>query len=332
VDEVVAGSSVVLRTIDEAGNFVGASTEYFNDHPTYSGIAANVAANGQDMAFIPPFYIKFWRDPDIVNHVRYFISPHAKEGFTLHPAFRVADAAGGFLYGRCLNTVAYNAASSPNSLKASGALTAHGISLTQGSTMCVNMNSGGESGWHVVTIWEDRAIVLLLRMVGLTYFPQTRWGGEIATVTASGIPPTDAQYGRWRDIYAFWAPTMNYTSGQHNKIVAGISVNTSKVISISVPETPATPAFSFGAIASPTTSWATKIRTGFNSALNVDLDLILVMEDILSNTPGVNGNRNVIGDLCQVNTIGAINFKANSIGIAPPESNGWGYLRIAKWL
>jgi hypothetical protein len=70
VDEVLLPGSAVLRMIDESGNFVTAGIEYYDDNPIYAGITTNVVASGQDMAFIPPFYIKFWRDPEDENHTR----------------------------------------------------------------------------------------------------------------------------------------------------------------------------------------------------------------------------------------------------------------------
>jgi hypothetical protein len=316
VDEVESASAVILRTIDEAGNFVGTNTKYFDDHPVYGGIAANVVANGQDMAFIPPFYIKFWRDPENAKHVRYFISPHEKEGFALHPAFRVADAAGGFLYARCLNTVAYDAAASPNSLKSSADNIAGSFTLAYGQTMCANMNTGGESGWHVVTIWEDRAIELLLRMEGLTYFPQQKWGGEAWT----SVPPTSPLIGKWRDIYAFWGNSNSID----NKILAGINIP-----AISVPESPEIPMHvGLAATNGSTTGWEATIQTGFNAVLGIDIDLLLLPLTVVSSS----ALRNVY-TASAYNTSGSVTYQNNSIGIGKYRiGSGSAALRIAKWL
>jgi hypothetical protein len=318
--------AVALRTIDKDGNFVSPTSTYYDDHPLYSGIATNVVNHGQDMAFIPPYYTKFWKDPEDENHTRIFISPYEEDGFALHPAFRCPGGTDGFLYGRCLNTVGYGATATPNSLKASSDNTVYGISFANANTMCNNMNTGGEQGWHIVTVWEDRAIELLLRMEGLTYYPQARWGG-IDSLSGSGIPPTDPRYGKWRDIYAIWQ-SLSYSPQNDNKLLAGIGFTSTRNIRLSLPEAP-TAILDMGLpnITGTDGGWADAAQAGFNALLNVDVDMLLLPVNLGS----VAGFKNIYSYNFGSSIDGLVYYSGNTIGLCMSAGTG-GKLRIAKWL
>jgi hypothetical protein len=100
-------STDTWRNIDEYGNTVTPSAEYFNLHPVWGGMrrcllsSAGVpsygsnprgdgldltGASGRVMVEIPRFYVK--TQSPAANVYRWWISPDSRAGFVVHPAFK----------------------------------------------------------------------------------------------------------------------------------------------------------------------------------------------------------------------------------------------------
>jgi hypothetical protein len=319
MDELLVGNgtSAVLRAIDENGNPVTTSTKYFDDHPTYNGIVNNTSLNGNDMAFIPAFYIKVWHDLDDSNHKRYFLSPVPKDGYDKHPAFRYGDAANGFFYGRYLNSTAYDAAGTLDSSFSSNTNPISSLTTAQANTMAGNINIGNESGWHNVTVWEDRAVMMLALMENLTYDLGTKLGA-----TSGPTFPSDSKWGKWRDIFAL----VPVVSGK-SKILNGVSC-ASSVLSLSTPESPMTP-LNVG-LPAMTGYGGTMyfpcdtMHTGYNAALDIEMDLVWA---------GLNVNQSSINPrfiyAYGTSSISSAVACSSAVGIGPFGNTG--YARLAKW-
>jgi hypothetical protein len=319
---VANGASAVLRAVDENGNSVTTSTKYFNDHPTYGGIANNASLNGNDMAFIPAFYVKVWKDPEDVNHTRYFLSPTPRDGYAKHPAFRYGDAANGFFYGRCLNSKSYSAAETLGSSLSAATNPVSNLTLAQANTMAGNINTGGETGWHQTTVWEDRAVMMLALMENLTYGLGTKLGA-----VSGATVPGDSRWGQWRDIFAI-VPVVNNNFG---KVLNGVSYTTG-VLWLSVPESPMTPLNAgFSAMTGGDINAVypcDTIHTGHNAALGVEMDLVWAG----LNASSSNLNPRFIYVFSKTASATGVVFYNNSIGIAPnSQASINGYARLSKW-
>lgn len=87
---IITGKTIEeWQRIDADGNSIDTYPDYFDNHPTYAGIADELI-DLQHMMRVPAFY---YRADSIKSGERagkkaLWISPEAADGFTLHPAFR----------------------------------------------------------------------------------------------------------------------------------------------------------------------------------------------------------------------------------------------------
>ncbi|CAM5286864.1 hypothetical protein [Eoetvoesiella caeni] len=76
------------QRIDKDGSALSPSSQYFADHPIFSGIVAE-EINGQSMVRVPAFFYRHGviADGKLAGKKALWVSPTPADGFTRHPAF-----------------------------------------------------------------------------------------------------------------------------------------------------------------------------------------------------------------------------------------------------
>lgn len=207
VEETFTGSATLLRYIDKDGNYVTPVPGYFDAHPIYAAIAANVVVNGNDMAFIPAFYVKYER-VDAARR-RFWLSPNSEPGFSQHPAFMPGGADTGFYHGRVPSSVSNSGDSVIGNIVRFDNYSSNFINWVSG------LNVSGQAGWHLSSFYEHMALSFLIFIEGASYNPTTRWGGLDSAGTGVNNAPDKAN---WRGVYGHWRKKGNYTTGSSSNV------------------------------------------------------------------------------------------------------------------
>ena len=204
IEENLTGGAALLRYIDKDGNPVTPVPGYFDAHPIYAAVAQNVVLNGNDMAFIPAFYVKYER-ADAARR-RFWLSPNPEPGFSLHPAFMPGGADTGFYHGRVPSSV----------INGGDSVLGNNVRFDSYSLNYANwvssLNTGGQAGWHLSTFYEHMALSFLIFFECMSYNATLRFGGLDSVASGVNNAPGKAN---WREIYGHWRKRGNssYTTG-----------------------------------------------------------------------------------------------------------------------
>jgi hypothetical protein len=282
-----AGSLVVIG-IDENGNTISYPSGYFENHPTFAGLATNVqfaplvddGYGNCDMAWIPAFYWKFWRDPDDAFHKKYFFSPVPKDGYTKFPAFLMSGNETGFYCGRVWNTNGIYA----NGLRSDltkNLMYPYQFSVNNVVSAVTAMNNGlfNETGWHLMNIWERTAITKLMIAEAITYNVSGKFGGSAwpfpDNASQADVPSVAPTHSNFHNIYTMVQATVNEWLHLY---CPGIVFKGSKGAFISSPFSPETAIdIGLGAITGyngSMTVCATKVFQGVSEVFEFDVDVL----------------------------------------------------------
>lgn len=191
-----------LRVNQTGGTIQDISPTYFDDHPIWGNIS-QVTYNAQSMIRIPKFYIKtgFIDNGPNIGTYAYWISDIAREGFTLHPAFRsngveydqfyIGKYQAGFVDGKLTSVP--------------GVMPAANMTLSDMRTAAFNRNTGGFSGFSVWGCYQLSAIQRLLLIEHCTLNAQAVCGeGRVNATSVTTVSANDVISANYRGITGLW--------------------------------------------------------------------------------------------------------------------------------
>ena len=248
-------STVNLWPIDGDGNHVAYPSDYFENHPIYAGLRNNVKfkpldptdqLGNIDMAWIPVFYYKIWRDPADKYHRKFLFSPTQLDGYVKHPAFLAGGSENGFYVSRTLNTqvdISDALYLATNGVRCDLSLTfmaqnSNQPNLTQMKQGIITTQTlFGDSKFHAMNVWERSAIINLMIAEAMTYNLLIKYGGMAEDGIVKTNLASSPKLSNFHDIYAFVnnAPSSNYASALY---VTGIKINGRLAPNISDPLIP----------------------------------------------------------------------------------------------
>jgi hypothetical protein len=336
IEETLTSEAAILRYIDEGGNYVTPVPGYFDTHPIYAAIASNVVLNGNDMAFIPAFHVKYER-VDAARR-RFWLSPNPEPGFSLHPAFMPSGADTGFYIGRVNSGVSNGG----NSIL--GEATAFFSPSENVMSWFTGLNTGGQAGWHLESYYERLALSFLIFFECLSYNPTVLFGGLGSSANGGNNAPDKAN---WRNIYAHWRDKGNssYTGIASNIALMGLNVGdiqSVRVISLGNPTSPADQVNSGleypGAAADAGNNGNTVLECydGIIPSLGIEAAFLFLPKTL--DTEGNAGPYHFTAPRKQAQTpysyykVGVINNCSLFVGAMALSTSSSTTLRIAKWI
>jgi hypothetical protein len=187
-------------------------TAFFNNHPTYAGIVAQII-DGQEMIRIPKFYFKAGTVPSGVyaGKAYWMISDQPFSGFSVHPAF---IGAGGVELDQ-IWVGKYQASASGGKLQSvPGVLPVVSINFQTVRQYAYARNTGGVTGFRLWSYYDLAAIQMLatIEMGGLDM--QALIGqGRVNTSSATNVDAADVAQATWRGIVGLWGNAMQMVDG-----------------------------------------------------------------------------------------------------------------------
>lgn len=174
---------------------------YFANHPTYSAIQT-VMIDGQYMVRIPKFWYRV--NALVGGGVEYLISPSARDGFDVHPAFFSGGSEIDQFWIGAYHAVNDPAASGVKLGSLPAILPQASLAGATGISRMEARNGGGIAGFGSMT-WHQICAVKLLALVEIgTPDVRTAVGQGWNSTTAGGSQPTGTGDANWRGIYDLW--------------------------------------------------------------------------------------------------------------------------------
>jgi len=197
--------------VDQNGNTITPGSSYFNDHPVFGGIQ-DVTIDSQSMVKIPKFYIKRATISGGANDGKeaWWISDQVVSGFSIHPAFRNANADINQVY-----VGKYQAHDDGTKLEShSGTLPVVNISLTTVIAHAAARNTGGVTGFMLWSMFQWAAIQWLYLVENKTMDSQTKTGaGRVNESSAANVDASDVAQATYRGIVGLWGNVFQWLDG-----------------------------------------------------------------------------------------------------------------------
>lgn len=201
-------ASVVGIALDESGNWrrvdaAGRTLDAFDfdRHPIWGGLRDIVTDDGLNLVEIPRFWVRFEARGD---ERLWLVSPRAREGFDLHPAFLAAD-------GRAvavLRVAKYLATDKEGKIGVAAGQTPWGaITIDEARRKCEALGQG----WRMWSIY-DQAAIQLLELIEMGT-PDMQDAIARGNVDGGGIKPTGSTGADWRGIHDLWGNVWQFVDG-----------------------------------------------------------------------------------------------------------------------
>lgn len=206
------GGSGTWVHINQFGKYVNTSTVYFYNHPIYSNIKEEII-DDQYMIKIPKFYYKN------EDHRKIWISPtKVDDTFEVHPAFmKDGHEIDAFWIGKYQGTNEGNNKVGSQPGKAPWV----NVSWTNFKTYCANRNTDEQSGWMMLSYYQQCAIAMLFLVEYATTNAQAVLGrGRCDTSSAANTDAPDVATATYRGIVGWY--------GNVWQCIDGIDVNNYK--------------------------------------------------------------------------------------------------------
>lgn len=188
------------RRIDAEGEALEGTLD-FDRHMVWGGIRDIVTDDGLHLVEIPKFWTRFEERGD---ERLWWISPRAREGFDLHPAFLAPD-------GRAvsvLRVAKYLASDRDGKIGVVAGQTPWGaITIDEARRKCAALGQG----WRLWSVYDQSAIQLLALIEMGT--PDMQDAIARGNVDGDGIKPTGSTGAAWRGIHDLWGNVWQFVDG-----------------------------------------------------------------------------------------------------------------------
>jgi len=189
------------RRVDGLGDTINCQPGDFDVHPIWGGMRDIVTDDGLHLVEIPKFWVRFEARGD---ERLWLVSPRAREGFDLHPAFLAAD-------GRAvavLRVAKYLATDKEGKIGvAAGQTPWTAITIDEARRKCEALGQG----WRMWSIYDQAAIQLLTLIEMGT--PDMQDAIARGNVDGDGIKPTGSTGAAWRGIHDLWGNVWQFVDG-----------------------------------------------------------------------------------------------------------------------
>jgi hypothetical protein len=314
----IAENSIIVHHIDENGNDVTVDTAYFDNHPLFQFTVAEIL--GQQVILVNPVYCKCYynENAEIGEDIaRWWISPEARDGFELHPAFKASDGNpiywGQYCAGQSSDSVIVTSVDSALPYAIVKGYNVRGSYMTQILAAVESVYNSGidgdHKGWHLETIY-DVALRYLLMMIELSSY--TLLGNSTADNIANNGSGNNALYNtpvnaaanltnvrNWRNIFgAYYRNVLGFVLGGVRGALGDIAETAASTYMLLSPAN-LVDSMDTGLVApgSPSDSGTQypMIRTyhhGYNAALDCDAQLMFLGREFSTGAAG-----NPLGDI-----------------------------------
>lgn len=189
------------RRIDLDVDTLPMAAEAFDAHPIWGGMRDIVTDDGLHLVEIPKFWVRF----EVRGDERlWWVSPRAREGFDLHPAFLAAD-------GRAvavLRVAKYLATDKAGKIGvAAGQTPWTSITIDEARRRCEALGQG----WRMWSVYDQAAIQLLALIEMGT--PDMQDAIARGNVDGDGVKPTGSTGAAWRGIHDLWGNVWQFVDG-----------------------------------------------------------------------------------------------------------------------
>lgn len=169
-----------------------------------------VTIDGQAMVKVPKFYVKVGLAPagtDQAGKKCWWISDTPRTGYHVHPAFmRKGKEIDYFYFG------AYEAYAAATGVAGSATAKSPWVNVTydQALAACLARNNGTYDGWHLQTIYERSAVVMLCL---IEKGPDVYMTIGTGNVNSQGCVATGSTTAVYRDFHELWANAWEWVDG-----------------------------------------------------------------------------------------------------------------------
>lgn len=213
VQVATGGGAGQYQRIDENFSPVSRDAAWFNNHPVYAGIVAQVV-DGQRMVKIPRFYYMAGTVPSGVyaGKTYWMISDQPVAGFSVHPAFIGAGGAqlnqvwvGGY-------QASYDGSSKMQSV--AGAMPMVSMDFPTARQRAYARNTGGVTGFREWSAYDLSAIQMLMSIeIGRLDVQAMVGQGRVAQTSAAAVDAADVAQATWRGIVGLWGNVWQMVDG-----------------------------------------------------------------------------------------------------------------------
>jgi hypothetical protein len=276
------------RYIDIYGNTVNPSISYFNNHPLYQFPLVQPA--GQMMRMLPEVHVRCAHDID-GDAYRYWINPEAFDGSYLHPAFRLSSGPlfmGSYLCNNQSGNAVVSGTGNPGNWVGGLLDVIHPL-------MADHLNTNEDathSGWHIENVYEYALRVLMMIMEFKRFDVQNAMTG---TSLNANDPVNSVDRRKWHGIY----DPFSDNSGLAGTVLIGFSRDRAaagNALNIGIPTNPetfVTLQSTFGGTDRNSAYAIDTFKTGYNSILECDLDLLFIPDTVGIGTGATSGRDTV---------------------------------------
>lgn len=206
------GGAGFYQRVDENFNPLPYGKEAFVSHATYRGIVEQII-DGQWMVKIPKFWLRAGTVPSgpYSGKAYWMISPVAKTGFSVHPAF---IGAGGVELDQ-IWVGKYQASASGGKLQSvAGVLPRVAMDFPTARAEAYARNTGGVTGFRLWSVYDLSAIQMLASIeMGGTDMQSLIGQGRVSTTSAANVDASDVAQATWRGIVGLWGNVWQMTDG-----------------------------------------------------------------------------------------------------------------------
>lgn len=189
------------RRIDSNGATLLVTEATFDAHPVWGRMRDVVADVGVCTVEVPHFWVRTeFRDDERM----WWVSPRAREGFDLHPAFLTGEGRSCAV----LRVGKFLASDHEGKVRAGGGLTPWtNITIDGARAKCEALGQG----WRMWSVY-DLAAVQLLALIEMGT-PDMQDAVARGNVDGGGVKPTGSTGAVWRGIHDLWGNVWQFTDG-----------------------------------------------------------------------------------------------------------------------
>lgn len=213
VQVATGGGAGQYQRINEYFSHVSRDASWFNNHPVYAGIVAQVV-DDQRMVKIPRFYYRAGTVPSGVyaGKTYWMISDQPVAGFSVHPAFIGAGGAqldqvwvGGY-------QASYDGASKMQSV--AGAMPMVSMNFPTARQRAYARNTGGVTGFREWSAYDLSVIQMLMSIeIGGLDVQALIGQGRVNRSSAAAVDAADVAQAYWRGIVGLWGNVLQMVDG-----------------------------------------------------------------------------------------------------------------------
>jgi hypothetical protein len=212
VQAATGGRSGYYVRIDGAYEVISPSRAWFDAHATYAGIREEII-DGQYMIRIPKFWYQAGVVPSgqVAGKAYWMISPIARAGFSVHPAF---VGAGGTEMDQIWVGKFKAGFDGAKLVSVPAVMPAASMNFPTARARAYARNVGGVTGFRLLSVYDLSAIQMLatIEMGGLDM--QSLIGqGRVNASSAANVDASDVAQAAWRGIVGLWGNVWQMVDG-----------------------------------------------------------------------------------------------------------------------